>query len=405
MRVLVVGAGPAGAAFSFLLARSGVEVTLFERESDFARTFRGEGLMPSGVDALMQMGLYDLLDSMPTRKLESWDIYVNARKVMRVEEPLEELGDRAMRVIPQSQFLEGIVGRASGLKHFTLRRDVRVRDLLWENGRVVGVEAATPEGDESITADYVVGCDGRGSLVRTKCEIELDRYPDRYDVLWFKMPAPESLASRCRMYLMASNSGMGAAYTSWDGRLQYALMQMKGERHERSPAEWAEALAAPAPDSLGGHIRSVANEFDGPLRLNVITGRAKTWSVPGVLLLGDAAHPMAPIRAQGINTALRDVIVAANHLMPVLNGGGEASAMDAAAKAVQAEREPEIRRSQTLQYQDTRGIGTWYAPMLVSLAGAVGPPLGRYKWAQNAWLRQQRDLRFGSTTVTLLAEN
>jgi hypothetical protein len=42
---------------------------------------------------------------------------------------------------------------------------------------------------------------------------------------------------------------------------------------------------------------------------------------------------------------------------------------------------------------------------LVSLAGAVGPPLGRYKWAQNAWLHQQRDLRFGSTTVTLLAEN
>jgi hypothetical protein len=27
--------------------------------------------------------------------------------------------------------------------------------------------------------------------------------------------------------------------------------------------------------------------------------------------------------------------------------------------------------------------------------------LGRYRWAQNAWLRRQHDLRFGSTEVTL----
>ena len=56
-RVLVVGAGPAGASVAFLLARRGVEVTLLERQRDFAREFRGEVLLPSGVDALRQMGL------------------------------------------------------------------------------------------------------------------------------------------------------------------------------------------------------------------------------------------------------------------------------------------------------------------------------------------------------------
>ena len=98
MGVLIVGSGPAGATLAYLLARNGVDVTLLERETDFSRTFRGEGLMPSGVDALIQMGLYDLLDTMPTRTLESWDVYVNARKVMRVEEPFEALDDRSYRV-------------------------------------------------------------------------------------------------------------------------------------------------------------------------------------------------------------------------------------------------------------------------------------------------------------------
>jgi FAD binding domain len=53
--VLIVGAGPAGAALAYLLARRGVAVTLLEKHLDFARAFRGEGLQPSGVDALVQM--------------------------------------------------------------------------------------------------------------------------------------------------------------------------------------------------------------------------------------------------------------------------------------------------------------------------------------------------------------
>jgi 2-polyprenyl-6-methoxyphenol hydroxylase-like FAD-dependent oxidoreductase len=57
--IVVVGAGPAGAALSLLLARRGIAVTLVERERDFARAFRGEALMPTGLDALGAMGLRD----------------------------------------------------------------------------------------------------------------------------------------------------------------------------------------------------------------------------------------------------------------------------------------------------------------------------------------------------------
>jgi 2-polyprenyl-6-methoxyphenol hydroxylase-like FAD-dependent oxidoreductase len=59
MKVLVAGAGPAGAATALLLARCGLDVTLVERERSFERerVFRGEGLMPLGIDALFEMGL------------------------------------------------------------------------------------------------------------------------------------------------------------------------------------------------------------------------------------------------------------------------------------------------------------------------------------------------------------
>ncbi len=57
MRIVIVGSGPAGAALSLLLARNGLDVLLLERETDPERVFRGEGLMPMGLDALHQMGL------------------------------------------------------------------------------------------------------------------------------------------------------------------------------------------------------------------------------------------------------------------------------------------------------------------------------------------------------------
>ena len=48
--VVIVGAGPAGASLSYLLARRGVEVTLIERRRDFSREFRGEVLLPGGLE-------------------------------------------------------------------------------------------------------------------------------------------------------------------------------------------------------------------------------------------------------------------------------------------------------------------------------------------------------------------
>lgn len=66
--VLVVGAGPAGAATALLSARCGLGVTLVERKMSFERVFRSEGFVPLGSDTLFEMGLGGVLESIPGRK-------------------------------------------------------------------------------------------------------------------------------------------------------------------------------------------------------------------------------------------------------------------------------------------------------------------------------------------------
>jgi 2-polyprenyl-6-methoxyphenol hydroxylase-like FAD-dependent oxidoreductase len=401
-RVVVVGAGPAGAATACLLAQRGVAVCLVERERDFERVFRGEGLMPSGIDALVEMGQGDLLRSLPGRRLESWELFIDGEPIFVVPEPAD-LGERSPRIVAQPRLLEALVGEAARSAAFSFVPGATVRDLVRQGDRVVGVRVATADGEaeREITGDLVLGCDGRTSVVRQRSGLALERLPEAYDVLWFKMPAPESLRDRCSFYLLASRSQQAACYTSWDGRLQLALVLRKGTYAARRGADWVEEMSRPCPPWLGEHVRSVRDAIEGPALLDVIVGRAPRWHAPSLLLLGDAAHPMSPIRAQGINAALRDAVVAANHLVPALRRGADPGAVDGAAAAIQAEREPEIRRAQTLQHRDAAGWNSRFAPALLAVAKHLGKRLGRHAWAQRAWLDAQRDLRFGSCTVKL----
>jgi 2-polyprenyl-6-methoxyphenol hydroxylase-like FAD-dependent oxidoreductase len=404
MKVLVVGAGPAGAATALLLARSGVDVTLVEREGSFQRVFRGEGLMPLGIDALFEMGLGGALDSIPARKVESWNIFIDGEEVFVIPEPVEELGERSMRVVSQPALLELMVEQARRYPSFSFERGARVHDLIRnQNGRVVGAELETSGGAREVRADLVVGCDGRGSLVRKRAGLELELLPEQYDVLWFKAPAPERLREGCSiMIAVAAKEHPAICYTSWDGRLQYGLVMPKGGLKDIRGKDWVSQAVRAAPSWLAEHTVARRDDIEGPVRLNVLVGRAPRWTVPGVLLLGDAAHPMSPVRAQGINLALRDAVVAANHLVPVLSANAGPEALDAACRAVQAEREPEIVRAQKLQIREAQGqgdarSGSWRFKLIKRLARRMG----RYRWAQNAWLKRQHDLRFGSKEVKL----
>ncbi len=129
------------------------------------------------------------------------------------------------------------------------------------------------------------------------------------------------------------------------------------------------------PADLATWLRAHRGEITSPFLLDVVCDHLDVWSAPGVLLLGDAAHPMSPVGAQGINIALRDALVAANHLGPVLARGGSRDALDAAARAVVAERLPEVVEIQALQnrpppllLQQTAGarfVMRWIAPFVL----------------------------------------
>src|SRR5438128_3464053 len=143
-RVVIVGAGPAGMALAYLLARRGVGVTVLEAHLDFARAFRGEGLQRSGIDAFRQMGLGERLDQLPHIELGTIEIYSGGRLVVRTD--AAGLGRRQTRVVAQPAVLQLLADEAGKHPCFRLEAGVTMRDFLRADGRVVGVRASSADG-------------------------------------------------------------------------------------------------------------------------------------------------------------------------------------------------------------------------------------------------------------------
>ena len=55
--------------------------------------------------------------------------------------------------------------------------------------------------------------------------------------------------------------------------------------------------------------------------MSVSVDRLTSWSEPGLLCIGDAAHAMSPIGGVGINLAIQDAVAAANLLAAKLRAG------------------------------------------------------------------------------------
>ncbi len=350
--VIIVGAGPAGASLAYLLANAGIETTLIERRTDFAREFRGEVLMPSGVEALTQMGLADLLTGTPVRTIPEISLYLNGQRLFREELSESAFNGHLPMAVSQPALLEAMVARSAREANFTFNQGLSISELIIESGRVRGVRLKTAEQDDVIYADLVIGADGRNSAVRRHMQLTPAHSSPPMDVVWCKLPCPEDWRG-ARAYL--GRGHLLLAYQTWDDSLQLGWVILKdtfGQLRKRGIEAWVSEMANHVSDDLAEHLRRHIDSIRKPFLLEALSDRVCPWSMPGALLIGDAAHTMSPVAAQGVNIALRDSIVAANHLIePLQLTQPDLVEIDHAAQAIEAERLPELTDLQQMQSQ------------------------------------------------------
>ena len=178
--VIIVGAGPAGSAAAYSLAKMGFNVLMVER-----------GKYPGAKNVMGgRMYAYALNRLIP----EFWKEAPIERKVTHEKLTLQgekasftlDFMDEELREPPNSytilrgKFDQWFAGKAVEAGA-TLVSSIRVDDLIWENNRITGIVAGT----DSIQANVVIAADGAVSLLSEKAGLK------KFDVLQFALGIKE----------------------------------------------------------------------------------------------------------------------------------------------------------------------------------------------------------------------
>jgi menaquinone-9 beta-reductase len=303
--VVVVGAGPAGAAAAILLAERGWGVTLLDKAGFPRPKICGEYLSPEASRILDRLGALKAVDQAGAQPLRGMRIVAADGTTIDgaypTSGPWRGYRDHAL-AIPREALDSILVDRAKSLP-IDVREHHRVTGLLRDSGQVAGVKAQDKDGrDFEVRSRLVIGADGRSSVVAASLGL-VRPHPFRRMALIQHVAGLEGLGERGEIYLDPPdyailnpvapglvNLGLVvplAHAAPWSGRLEtFFRARLKQLRH-----------LAPRLDGMEPAGRLMAM---GPLAYRVGEPR-----VGGVLLAGDAAGFYDPFTGEGLFTALR----------------------------------------------------------------------------------------------------
>jgi 2-polyprenyl-6-methoxyphenol hydroxylase-like FAD-dependent oxidoreductase len=340
----IIGGGPAGMMLGFLLARSGLTVTVLEKHQDFFRDFRGDTIHPSTLQLLDELGLYEKFLQLPHSEVAGLSVTVGGQS-FRIGD-FSHLPTRAkfIALMPQWDFLNFLAEEAKQFPNFTLRMEWEATGLLTRDGAVTGVRVQTPEGPQEIAADLTVGCDGRRATSCAAAQLRTIEEGVPIDVLWFRLARQPSDPENALGY---ANFGRMIILINRNDYFQVGFLIAKGDYEkirQRGLPQFHEELERIVPFLTGR-----TGEIDSWEKIKLLTvqvNHLERWSLPGLLCIGDAAHAMSPVGGIGINIALQDAVASANMLTPHLLAGAVGPRQ---LEEVQQYREKAVRNTQRVQ--------------------------------------------------------
>ncbi|HKV30953.1 MAG TPA: FAD-dependent oxidoreductase [Candidatus Dormibacteraeota bacterium] len=293
--VVVVGAGPAGAATALFAARRGHRVIVFDKQTFPRDKPCGEGLMPGGRPALRELGLEDAVVASGAPPLEGIQFGLAEHPPMAVPFPENnsEHAGLGIRRLTFDALLVDLLGHDSRIQFcpHTEARDVRT-------GTDAMVTVTTAVGE--VRARFVAVADGLRSAFRHHLGWTVGpRPPHRYGIVahWM-MDAPVDPWVRITFdHGLEVYEGPVAGNQRMVGLLCYQdRMREFGGRLEARYREIALGLRPELRNAdLVGAVAAV-----GPFWY-----RASEVAQGGVFLIGDAAGFSDPITGEGVAAGLR----------------------------------------------------------------------------------------------------
>jgi 2-polyprenyl-6-methoxyphenol hydroxylase-like FAD-dependent oxidoreductase len=317
--VLIAGGGIGGLTAALALHARGIESTVLERASHLRPLGVGINLLPHAVSELYQLGLGDRLKQKAVAPTSI--SYYNTEGELLFREP------------------RGIDGGYGYPQYSVHRGELQmlllsaVRECLGPNAVRTGTKVegfddaadgvAVHTSAGTFTADALIGADGIHSAVRAQLHTEPD------PLLWsgvrmFRGAAPGDLLDGRTMVIVKDPDGVDlVTYPIGNGLINWVVMMPEaepgpppGDAKWNQPGDRTAIVRHLEHWSLGFlDAADLVRRTEPVLEYPMVDRDVLAWWGRGrVTLLGDAAHPMYPVGANGGSQAIVDARVLADQL-------------------------------------------------------------------------------------------
>ncbi len=311
--IAVVGGGLAGKIAALALADQGYGVALVAPKVERADG-RTTALMDRSIAFLENLGLWKKV-SPHAAALSTMQIIDGTERLFRAPTVPFRASDIGLEAFgynfPNAPVLEALEDEIAGTASISLIEEFVESALL-------GGEPAklTLKNGEEITADLVVGADGRESLLRKSAGIDVKRwsYPQTAIVLNFAHDIP--------------HGNVSTEFHTKSG--PFTQVPLPGNRSSlvwvQNPQDAVNFLQL-SPEAAARRIETQMQSMLGKVE---VEGKIQGWPLSGMtakrfgsgrlVLIGEASHVFPPIGAQGLNLSLRDIMAIRDLLGPKQEG-------------------------------------------------------------------------------------
>jgi menaquinone-9 beta-reductase len=304
--VAIVGGGLAGLSLSIQLARKGLRVCLFEKETYPFHKVCGEYISMESWDFLIQLGL----------PLESWNLpqihtlKITAANGEMINVPLPLGGFGISRYKLDASLAD--IAKSAGVH---LLENTKVQDIRFEDGHHQIQSSAG-----LFTARVACACYGKKSNLDVKWRRTFIKEQDKQNYVGVKYHVRTDLPPDQIALHNFQNGYCGISKIEDDRYCLCYLTKSENIRNNQQSIPAMEAKVLKQNPALKKLLDEVELLYDEPVTIAQISFAKKTQVENHVLCVGDAAGMITPLCGNGMSMALHASLIAANSITAFLEG-------------------------------------------------------------------------------------
>lgn len=311
--VLIVGGGPVGLCLALLLARQGIEVSLFEKAPGLDEDLRASTFHPPTLDMLDRLGITpDLLAQ--GLICPDWQIRLHPggdRAVFDLSVLSQDTAHPYRLQCEQWKLSRALLTALRAEPKADVRFDAEVASVDQDD---TGVVVRFADDRPPVRGRILVGADGARSIVRKRVSPAFDgqTYPETTLLVTTRFPFEDHL------------EGLSNVSYCWTAGGNFSLLKVPGRWRvsiypdESQPIE-AQLTEAQVEATLQGIVASASPyEIIEKRPYRVHQRIVETYVDGRMALVGDAAHLNAPSGGMGLNGGIHDAFELSGALAAIL---------------------------------------------------------------------------------------